>query len=349
MASQCPREEGSLTRVARQILERENGEEPSLNSSEIDFAMRAAGSPHVWPRAWTLRGSPIGEADSVARFKRWLHSDPGPGEIRCGVAVHREQGQPTSIAVLVVNALADLRPVPTQIPPGRWIDLRATSLVELSNAKLVVLGPQGAPRSLPTTLRGQEIFARVRIDRPGAWQLQLLTNVESGPRPVLEARVYAGQQPPARLEDAPAPGEQSVGASSDPIAQLTSMVAALRTAERLTSLHRDSRLDRIAQQHAEAMRATAQLGHDVGDGNPADRLVDAGIVARFNGENVARARSVKGAHRALWASPSHRANLLHEAFTAIGVGVAADQRGGVWVCETFADFGLAGTPHRSSP
>jgi hypothetical protein len=49
------------------------------------------------------------------------------------------------------------------------------------------------------------------------------------------------------------------------------------------------------------------------------------------------------AHRALWASPSHRSNLLDARFTAIGVGVARDEQdGSSWICETFADFAEPG-------
>jgi uncharacterized protein YkwD len=40
-------------------------------------------------------------------------------------------------------------------------------------------------------------------------------------------------------------------------------------------------------------------------------------------------------HRALWASPSHRLNLLDSRFTRWGLGVAKDTDGGLWVCELF--------------
>jgi uncharacterized protein YkwD len=35
-------------------------------------------------------------------------------------------------------------------------------------------------------------------------------------------------------------------------------------------------------------------------------------------------------------SPPHRANLVNSGFTHIGVGVAKDSRGRVWVAEVFA-------------
>ncbi len=58
--------------------------------------------------------------------------------------------------------------------------------------------------------------------------------------------------------------------------------------------------------------------------------------AHVAGENVATASTLENAHRALWASPSHRGNLLHEAFTRVGVAVVRAADGAVWVTEMFA-------------
>jgi uncharacterized protein YkwD len=65
-------------------------------------------------------------------------------------------------------------------------------------------------------------------------------------------------------------------------------------------------------------------------------LSRAGLVPRLAGENVVRAADPKRAHRALWASPSHRTNLLHRGFTRWGLGVIVDEAGTLWICELFA-------------
>jgi uncharacterized protein YkwD len=84
------------------------------------------------------------------------------------------------------------------------------------------------------------------------------------------------------------------------------------------------------------MAAARTVGHDVGDGDPTTRLRDASLVVREAGENVAHAASVALAHRALYASPSHRANLLRADFDRVGVAVVDDPDGSVWVAELFA-------------
>jgi uncharacterized protein YkwD len=84
------------------------------------------------------------------------------------------------------------------------------------------------------------------------------------------------------------------------------------------------------------MAAAHELAHDAGDGDPLERLRNAGLDACDAGENVAHAASVPLAHRTLWASPSHRANLLGREFDRLGVAVVRDEHGDAWAVETFA-------------
>jgi uncharacterized protein YkwD len=132
-----------------------------------------------------------------------------------------------------------------------------------------------------------------------------------------------------------APGEDT-GAGAADAQRLAGMVAAARAAAGLPPLARDARLDAVAQAHAARMATTRELAHDAGDGDPVGRLRAAGLEPRDSGENVAHAATVPLAHRALWTSPSHRANLLGRDYAALGVAVVRDEHGDAWVVETFA-------------
>jgi uncharacterized protein YkwD len=114
------------------------------------------------------------------------------------------------------------------------------------------------------------------------------------------------------------------------------MVNAARAAEGIAPLKQDETLHKLAEAHSSEMLKARMVGHDVGAGDPLRRLRDAGVVARIAGENVASASSLAGAHRAIWASPSHRGNVLLDAFSRIGVAVARDADGTVWITELFA-------------
>jgi uncharacterized protein YkwD len=199
----------------------------------------------------------------------------------------------------------------------------------------VVLGPGGAPRTVPSWFDGTTLRARFAPDRAGETTVQVVADLAGGPRPVLEATVFADVEPQAHEPDRTAPGEEVVtGADDDE--RLAAMVVRARASASLSPLARDARLDGVAREHAKRMAELHQLAHDAGDGDPLERLRAAGLEAGDTGENVAHAASIGLAHRAFWASPSHRANILSREFDRIGVAVVRDDHGEAWAVETFA-------------
>jgi uncharacterized protein YkwD len=156
---------------------------------------------------------------------------------------------------------------------------------------------------------------------------------------VLEALVFAGIDPPLQPEVDPAPGERAARAGAPPADALASMLAATREAEGAKPLVRVAELDRVALEQAEAMRGAGRIGHDLGGGDPVARVQRSLPGVTLSGENVALAASAPLAHRRLYASPSHRANMLSDQFDSVGVGAVADARGMLWVCQIFATLG----------
>jgi uncharacterized protein YkwD len=332
----CRGGDAALARVAERFARRQSNGQAPLDVSEISFALRAEGSPYVWPRAWTLEGGDLLTSTAQARMHDWLASWSDGGERRCGMALV-ESSDRSVLAAVAVDALADLDPLPVRVQSGAWISFSARMLVPASEAKVIVLGPNGGPHAVPTSFDGRTARARFRADRAGAFVVQLLANVEGGPRPVLESSVYADVRPPTTYFGDAAPGESSGAGHADQEEALLAMVNAARQAEQSPALVRDAALDAVAERHAEAMRKLKRIAHDAGDGLPPARVEAAGIEVLAFGENVAHALDVRRAHRALWASPSHRENLLQPRFDRVGIGIAVDPDGSIWVCEVFAD------------
>jgi uncharacterized protein YkwD len=242
------------------------------------------------------------------------------------------------LVAIRVEALADLSPLPTRARTGEWLTFEARLHVSARAAKLVVLGPHGLPRTVPTSLDPTTGLARARfaLDQPGAFTVQLVGELGEGPRPLLEARVFADVPPTAPGDEPAAPGEDAPG-GPDEAEALARMIGALRAFEGVSPLAHDDTLAALARAHAERMREGRAVAHDLGDGDPRDRfLAEGSLDARAVGENVAHAATLPLAHRALHASPSHRMNLLRADYTHIGVGVAHAADGSVYVCETFA-------------
>ncbi len=336
LAELCGRREGALDAVA-DWLARSEHPEVAPDVAAIAYQLRKQGSPYVWPRAWTLSGPGAIEI-ARERLPDWAASITDQGERRCGVtSLSTARGRSVVVAV-GSDVLADLRPLPTLVASGTWLDVEAKLLVEATDAMVLVLGPTGRPFAVPTSRDAERVRARFRADRGGVWLTQVLATVAGGPRPVAEALVHADVDPAPDYSAASVPGELSAASAADAPAALLAMINAARATEGARSLRLDPRLSRVAEEHAHAMRAARRIAHDLSEGNPAERVAKAGIQARATGENVAHAADPLRAHRALWSSPSHRENLLLERFSAVGVGVAEDEDGSVWVCEIFAEL-----------
>jgi uncharacterized protein YkwD len=239
---------------------------------------------------------------------------------------------------VAVDALADLAPLPTRARTGQWLTVGARMRVPASGGAVMVLGPSGAPRRVTAWFEGATLRARFALDRPGEFKVQVLASTATGPRPVVEATVFADATPPSHAgeegasEDAPADATQDDDESS----ALARMLASARAESGEPPLARDARLDALAAEHARSMAAAQTVAHDVGNGDPGARVQAAGLWYDALGENVAHAVTAALAHRSFWASPSHRANMLRRDFSHVGVAAVRDARGDLWVVETFA-------------
>jgi uncharacterized protein YkwD len=264
----------------------------------------------------------------------WLGQIDEGGELRC--AIVRRVAEREVLAAVATSVLADLDPVPTSVRAGTWVTVSARLLVPAQAASILVLGPRGAPRRVPTSFAGGRVTGRFSADQEGAWLAQVLATVEGGPRPVAEAVIHAGAAPPTRFAATPVPGESAASAGGDPALSLLEMINAARRTEGLPPLRGHDALAHLATEQATAMASARRLAHDAGQGTPLERAERAGIVVSALGENVAHAMDARGAHRTLWASPSHRGNLLDPRFDSVGIGAALGNDGTLWVCEVFA-------------
>lgn len=336
LESVCGTPEGGLHTVAERLLERKARGLPYLDLDGLSFAERVAGEPHPWPRAFILTTPKLDVDSARDKLRTWRASFGDMGERRCGLVTRTLPNGSQVIAAIAVDALADLSPIPTRGRTGSWVTVDATMLVPAVSAEVFVMGPHGAPRTVPTSLSGKKVRARFPLSEPGAFVMQVLADVGAGPRPVLEANIYADVEPPSRTPNLAAPGERAadgkVGAAA-----LYAMVDALRDSEGRTRLEHDPELEAVARAHALRMKELSQVGHSLSDGDPSERVQNANIPAKRVGENVAHAENLVNAHRALYGSPSHRQNLLDPSFRVGGFAVVPGEDGSVWVCEVFVE------------
>jgi uncharacterized protein YkwD len=325
----CGAGDAGLVDTARAVLARKLHGQPLPEADDVAALQRAVGEPHPWAQAWAVSARALDAATVVPRLHEWLGAD---GRLRrCGAAEGASTDGTRVLVVVAVDALADLAPLPVRVRTGQWLTVEARLRVPASGGRVVVLGPSGAPRTVPSWFDGTTLRARFAPEGPGELTMQVVADLPRGPRPVLEATVFADVEPGAREPVRAAPGEDATAPGGDDEA-LAAMVTAARATASLPPLVRDPRLDAVARDHARRIARARELAHDAGDGDPAERLRAAGVEVRAAGENVAHAASLALAHRATWASPSHRANLLG-AFARIGVAVVRDAKGDAWIAE----------------
>jgi uncharacterized protein YkwD len=310
----------------------------SPDGSEVELWLRAAGTAYVWPRVWTLEANAIDQERATGRFRRWLALGRESGQPRCGIGTAVSARGKAIIAAVAVSALADLTAaLPIRVRSGQWLTLDADLLVPAADARLLVMGPGVAPHTVPTAHSEGHARAGFRADRPGEWTVQLVASTPDGTRPVLEAKIYADCPLPTSAPSEAAYWQSRVARTATAAGQMRDWINAARQASGLSALRLDPRLNAVAERHARLMRERGWLGHEAGDGDPGTRVRTVVPESRLEGENVARAATLLGAQRAIWASPSHRANILQGRFDSLGVGVTADAQGFLWVCEVFSD------------
>jgi hypothetical protein len=354
---ECVAYERPLGRVAAAVADAAARHVGLADITDVGLLLRAFGEPHVWPRVWLLEARNLGREALLAEWTPWVSNEPTAGERRCGTAlIHTDDGRDIAVAV-VIDALADLAPLPLRAHLGQWLRFAAplspTVLAALQEASLMMLAPDGSLRIVPVAVGAGMFHSVFSLDRPGLWRLQASFDTGRGPRPALEAWVFVDRDPDMEAALQPPPGEGPelpLEAGRDELrAALSRSIEGVRRSVGVPPLRRDPKLDDLAQAHVEAMQRTGRTAHDVGDGLPPARATRAGVSARRFGENVARASSLERAHRALWDSPSHRRNLLDAGFEAVGIGVARASERDIWVCELFADYGTMVTTRPPLP
>ncbi|PKV63056.1 CvpA family protein [Pontibacter ramchanderi] len=109
-----------------------------------------------------------------------------------------------------------------------------------------------------------------------------------------------------------------------------------RIARDLPPLQADPSLTTVARRHAADMFTRGYFSHVSPEGaSAADRIREANIPFRAVGENLAFAPSLRIAHEGLMESPGHRANILHERFGRVGIGVLQSKAHGLMITQKF--------------
>jgi uncharacterized protein YkwD len=337
LADACGAGDAALHLVAQAAAERQAETGEPMDLEEVSFELRRQGAPYVMPRMWAVDAAASDLPQLPELVEKWAEAAPLLGERRCGVGAAEREGR-WSISVVAVDVLAELAPLPTVVDPGTRLDLSARLARAPTAATVVLLPPAGAPFSVDALLERNQLTARFTPTARGPWLVQIMATHVGGPRPVAQAVVTVGEDPPAGFAQNAVPGEDAFDSQKTKDDALFTLLNAARREHDLPALERNASLDRVAAQHCRAMKARGQVSHDTGAGDPARRVEEAGLRPQATGENVALAKTVPRLHRVLWASPSHRENLLLRRWDQAGVAVIEKDDGSLLATEVFIDL-----------
>ncbi len=157
----------------------------------------------------------------------------------------------------------------------------------------------------------------------------------------------ASPAPTASAVPAPAASPSSVPSPSaaptiapDSLAASESQMIQLVNSERskagVPALTVSADLSNMARVKSQDMINNGYFSHNSPTyGSPFDMMKAFGISFRTAGENIAINQSVDSAHTSLMNSEGHRANILNTAYTQIGIGIAKDSRGNLYITQEF--------------
>lgn len=242
---------------------------------------------------------------------------------RYGVGVARTARGSTRMIVAVLERAVQLEPIPVRVRSGGRVELRGTLLGGRARPSVEVTVPAGGARTLAAgTDDGTAFTTSLACDAgDGAYQVEILADGPHGVEVAANFPLYCGVAVPkvllAELEDV----DRDV-APDDIEAMSLALVNETRRARGLPELQWSEPAARVARAHSRDMREHGFVGHvSPTTGDVAARLARARIDAAVVRENVARGYGPSGIHQSLMRSPGHRANLLADDVTHVGIGV----------------------------
>lgn len=253
-----------------------------------------------------------------------LRDGDGKPRWRFGVGVAAvDGGARTRMMVALVERGIELDPIPVSIPAGGKLKLHGELLGKREQPRVERVDPKGHWTRLPAVVGSDgTITAEIRCDAGnGPYQVEVLANGKLGPEVVANFRVFCGVARPSDIHFIYERLDPKV-TSADVVRGNFELLNQEREARGLPLLAWDDRAASVARAHSEDMLAHGFVGHvSPTTGDASARFERAGIRGTVVRENVARGYGPKGIHESLMNSPGHRANLLAEDITHVGIGV----------------------------
>jgi uncharacterized protein YkwD len=218
-----------------------------------------------------------------------------------------------------------LEPLPQKVDAGYALRLQGVCLPGYSHPRLFVTLPKGKVSKVHNSLASLTYFLfQWTFDQgPGTYTLEIMVDdAQWGPRAAALIPVQVGGAGPPLPAPAPYPRQDAFKTTQEAADFLFLLVNRARAEHGIQPLRPDVILQSTAMSHSQDMARQGYCAHFNPQGeSPLQRLKNHGGRGQV-AENISCTGSISEAHRGLMESPGHRANILNEDFTHMGIGVA---------------------------
>jgi uncharacterized protein YkwD len=340
----APIADGRLYAVARELAEVVPEDSP-VAYPLVEFAMHRHGIIEPSPHLVVIWG-PIDDPDaSLAELEERLPDILASGRFgRIGVGVAARGRRGDAVTVLALQAShVRTRPIPRALPAGGVIRLEGSIDAPFRDPGLFVTRDDGIVEEIPVRLSGQQDFSAdvSCANRRGRQQIEITAADALGSTVLANFPVWCNESAPSSITVEPTVDDvAAAGSVAAAERRMVELVNADRARHGLAPLVADPSVAAVARAHSEEMAATGVVAHvSPTTGAASDRVRAAGIRTALVLENIARAYGLADAQQGLMNSPGHRANILSETATHLGVGIVigaevADRRE-VFVTQVF--------------
>lgn len=160
------------------------------------------------------------------------------------------------------------------------------------------------------------------------------TAVTLAPRPTATAAVTA--TPTALATPSVTDGHYTIGSPSTQEQEAFNYLTEDRNKNGLSTLTLDPTLCYLARMKSQDMLSNGYFAHTSPTlGSASEMLKNYGYAFSAVGENIAHHASVVKSHAALMSSEGHRRNMMGTSWTKVGIGIATDKNGYVYMTQLF--------------
>ena len=253
-----------------------------------------------------------------------------PGNWKIGVGIAQGPGGGTRMMVGAVDRAFEMDPFEVVVANGKSLTLSGRVVSGRREPEVHIVDTLGHWRKVPIAT-GDDGSLSTTIScsgTPGVYKIEVFAKGEHGPEVVANFPMYCGVSRPAEIRYT----LERVGADVAPRVVEEENFKELnraREAAGLPPLQWDENAARVARSHSADMVRNNFVGHvSPTTGDATRRLSTAKIDSAIVRENVARGYGPRSIHLSLMNSPGHRANVLADDVTHVGVGAVYGPREG---------------------